>query len=152
MVSPGGNSSETSRAENTNNERRGAGRRRAQGQTNTTTGGRQTFSGLLFMITILVLSLHTSKAAGSGWTVLAEMTTVTKLARRLVHSSCEVTEAPWQPEIEMSVILQRRKVTRDEKTCSSTPASVLITRRSGISSSFQVDVFVFYVYGSSSSS
>ncbi|CAB1427628.1 unnamed protein product [Pleuronectes platessa] len=35
---------------------------------------------------------------------------------------------------------------------SSTPASALITRRSGISSCFQVDVFVFYVSGSSSSS
>ncbi|CAB1423958.1 unnamed protein product [Pleuronectes platessa] len=37
-------------------------------------------------------------------------------------------------------------------TGSSTPASALITRRSGISSCFQVDVFVFYVSGSSSSS
>ncbi|CAB1458341.1 unnamed protein product [Pleuronectes platessa] len=35
---------------------------------------------------------------------------------------------------------------------SSTPESALITRRSGISSCFQVDVFVFYVSGSSSSS
>ncbi|CAB1453242.1 unnamed protein product [Pleuronectes platessa] len=35
---------------------------------------------------------------------------------------------------------------------SSTPDSALITRRSGISSCFQVDVFVFYVSGSSSSS
>ena len=35
---------------------------------------------------------------------------------------------------------------------SSTPASALITKSSGISSCFQVDVFVFYVYGSSSSS
>ena len=35
---------------------------------------------------------------------------------------------------------------------SSTPASALITKSSGISSCFQVDVFVFYVFGSSSSS
>ncbi|CAB1438403.1 unnamed protein product [Pleuronectes platessa] len=35
---------------------------------------------------------------------------------------------------------------------SSTPESALITRRSGISLCFQVDVFVFYVSGSSSSS
>ena len=35
---------------------------------------------------------------------------------------------------------------------SSTPASALITKSSGISSCFQVDVFVFYMFGSSSSS
>ncbi|CAB1442706.1 unnamed protein product [Pleuronectes platessa] len=35
---------------------------------------------------------------------------------------------------------------------SSTPESALITKSSGTSSSFQVDVFVFYLYGSSSSS
>ncbi|CAB1421000.1 unnamed protein product [Pleuronectes platessa] len=33
---------------------------------------------------------------------------------------------------------------------SSTPASALITKSSGTSSCFQVDVFIFYVYGSSS--
>ncbi|CAB1426174.1 unnamed protein product [Pleuronectes platessa] len=43
-------------------------------------------------------------------------------------------------------------VEQQGRSLSSTPASALITRRSGISSCFQVDVFVFYVSGSSSSS
>ncbi|CAB1416628.1 unnamed protein product [Pleuronectes platessa] len=43
-------------------------------------------------------------------------------------------------------------VEQQGRSLSSTPESALITRRSGISLCFQVDVFIFYVSGSSSSS
>ncbi|CAB1442698.1 unnamed protein product [Pleuronectes platessa] len=46
----------------------------------------------------------------------------------------------------------RRTSGMQRKDSSSTPESALITKSSGSSSSFQVDVFVLYVYGSSSSS